>query len=417
MTSSTKFSPALPIWIYSGLLIVYAVFSYTLTAPNLILTSWPPYWQFQTWMWQHFFNNRQLLGYSYLGLITALVASYGLILWWLKQHQSRLKNVKWYLPLLAALPLLLANPSLSYDLFNYLFNAKMVVVYQANPHVQTALDFAQDDWVRFMHNTHTPAPYFYGWTALSILPYLLGMGKLLTTLISFKLFSYLSLILLAWVLKNRVWSQHNDNDSLFWYFGLLFNPLLLIEVLGNGHNDLWMMVPAVAALMMVVKRPSFLKIFGSLILLLISISIKLATLVLAPIWLLLILSNSALFQNLLRSLPQLLTKLESWAVKNWAGLSSIGLFLPLLTARSKQFLPWYLIWSLVWLPLMNQKWRFWQVILSLFSIAALYRYLPFLLAGSYEDPVTLQQLLITWIPPVIAAFGFWLWQFKRTRLQ
>jgi hypothetical protein len=34
---------------------------------------------------------------------------------------------------------------------------------------------------------------------------------------------------------------------------------------------------------------------------------------------------------------------------------SLALFLPLLTERSRYFLPWYLIWSLVFIPLLKSN--------------------------------------------------------------
>jgi hypothetical protein len=50
------------LWIITGLAtvthVVYAWFSYALTAPNLILSQWALYWQFQQYMWETYFNNR-----------------------------------------------------------------------------------------------------------------------------------------------------------------------------------------------------------------------------------------------------------------------------------------------------------------------------------------------------------------------
>ncbi|MBU0578649.1 hypothetical protein KJ628_01565 [Patescibacteria group bacterium] len=378
--------------LYFLLLTIYAVFSYSLTAPNLVLTSWPPYWRFQTWMWSNFFNNRQLLTCSYLALLISLFITYFKIIktWPKKQQISR------WLPLLIASPLILSNNALSYDVFNYIFNAKMVVVYQANPHLQTALNFAGDNWTRFMHNTHTPAPYFYGWTSLSLLPYFLGGGKFLPTWLIFRLFSFLSFGLLSYLTI-----QFSQLKSLKWQLILLLNPLLLIEVVSNVHNDLWMMTPALAAMLLITRKKTNKNILISFALLLFSASIKLATLALIPLWLALVLPWK-------KAWP----KFHKFITSSWPLLVSILLFLPLLTPRSKQFLPWYLIWSLVWLPLINKKWQAWKISLLVLTISSMLRYAPYLWAGNYDGSAVSQQQLITWIPFIL----FWIINFFHRKL-
>src|SRR5690606_16427971 len=148
---------------------------------------------FQQWMWQTFFENRELMTYVYVGIVAVAFALY-----WAVTRDFNRKNVRLTLitSLLILSPLLLAYNALSHDVFNYIFNAKMVRVYQADPHNKVALDFPQDDWLRFMHNTHTPAPYGYGWTAMSLVPSAIGMDKFVITWELFRLFSVVSLVLL-----------------------------------------------------------------------------------------------------------------------------------------------------------------------------------------------------------------------------
>lgn len=377
---------------YFILLAIYSVFSYSLTAPNLVLSGWMPYWSFQTWMWTTFFNNRPLLTFTFISIILAVLLNFILII----KTWPKNKKINWWLPLLIASPLLLSNNALSYDVFNYIFNAKMVAVYQANPHIQVALSFASDNWTRFMHNTHTPAPYFYGWTGLSLLPYYLGAGKFLPTWLSFRLFSYLSLGLLSFTL-----TKFNQLKLTKLHIVTLFNPLLLIEIISNAHNDLWMMVPAIISMILISQKKSLKNNLLSLFLLLFSASIKLATLALFPLWLALVLPWKKLNR-----------KLYIFVQKNWAFLASILMFLPLLSPRSKQFLPWYLIWSLVWVTLFNDKWKPWKISLTILSLSSLFRYIPFLWAGNYEGDVIFHQKFITWIPFIL----FWVIKFTYCKL-
>lgn len=395
------------LFLYSFLLGVFAIFSYSLTAPNLVLTSWQHFWQFQEWMWNTFFNDRFLLSLSFIGLSLLIWLAYYLIIAKAKsgeKTETRKRSVSWLSIALVVSPLLLANNALSHDVFNYIFNARMVIHYQANPHQQVALDFAQDPWTRFMHNTHTPAPYSYGWTALSLIPYFIGAvltgSKFLPTWLSFRFFSYLSWLGLVWL----GWRQQKKTPKKhrWWYYALWLNPLLIIEVVANVHNDLWMMVPAVASLLLLIKRSttqSWPKKLLSLVLLIISISTKQATLALVPLWFIL-----ACQWHWLRKISPFLDKSVAWLKDNWAFVASFLMFLPLLTARSKHFLPWYLSWSLVWLPFINKRWSPWKWSLLVLSLSSWLRYIPYLWTGNFEGAVIPQQKLITWLP-----FGlFWL---------
>jgi len=389
---------AIPLGFYTLILAIYAVWSFGLTAPNLVLSGWPPYWNFQTWMWETFFNNRVLLAQSFVGIMALAWLSIGLILkkLWTDNNKFDLKEFV-VVVILVASPLLLATQALSYDIYNYLFNAKMVMVYQADPHQRTAIEF-DDDWTRFMHNVHTPAPYGYGWTALSLLPFIAGAGKLLPILGIYKVLNLLSLIGSAWVIK---FLADKLKIKLSWFaMAVVFlNPLVLIEVVGNLHNDLYMLFPAVLSLGLILKdRHRFWLL--SIALLLISISIKLATVVLVPIWLWLV-----FWPKLVEYLPL---------------ISSIALFAPLLTARSKMFLPWYLIWVLIWWPLIwrsKQKWfgKVWAIFVVLLSVTASLRYLPYLYYGEHSVYSENLQLWIVWLLPVMASVlsGFFLYNRKQ----
>ncbi len=392
--------------LYSLLLLVYTIFSYSLTAPNLVLTTWGPYWQFQEWLWATFFNQRQLLTLTFLGLSLLLWLSYSLVIAKIKEKERKRpqrKLISWLCLALITSPLLLANNALSYDVFNYIFNAKMVIRYQANPHQQVALNFAHDPWTRFMHNTPTTAPYFYGWTLLSLLPYFFGAvftgGKFLPTWFSFRLFSFISWLGLIWL----GWQKQESASAKqrWWYFALWLNPLVIIEIVANAHNDLWMMLPAVASFLLLTdnKTKTWWKKLVSLVLLGLSISTKLATAALLPLWLIL-----AFNWRWLSKLSRAIKTIIDWIKDNWAFTASILMFLPLLTPRSKQFLPWYLIWSLSWLPFIKNRWRVWKWGLLLLSAGAWSRYLPYLWAGQFDPTVMTQQVVMTWLP-----FGlYWL---------
>lgn len=378
-----------------------AIYSYGLTAPNLWLVSWPWFINFQTLAWTLIYNNRPLAAGCFLGLIVSLFASYQFLLNSLeKSHWGQQTNFpisRWLLIWLMLIwPTILAMNFLSYDVFNYLFNAKMVAVYQANPHLNVALDFATDPWLRFMHNVHTPAPYGYGWTLFSFLPYLLSLGKFSLGWIIFRLLAVGSLIGTLITLIRLAKIQHQPL-TLTKIALLALNPLLILEIIVNSHNDLWMIWPALISYELILSpKLSKKKILLAGILLAFSISTKFATLALVPIWLVLV---SRHFINQIKW--PWLSKIQALVTNHWPLLSSVALFLPLFLSQSKQFLPWYLSWSLVWLPLIDVK--YWITILLTFSITSLIRYYPWLLVNAYPELVISEQKIITWLIPSLYA--------------
>ena len=121
----------------------------------------------------------------------------------------------------------------------------------------------------------------------------------------------------------------------------------------------------------------------------ISASIKFATIVLAPIVILLITAR------LIKKLPAYFERVTAW----WPEISAILLFFPLFTDRSQQFHPWYLIWSLSFVPFVRSVWI--RYMLVAFSFASLFRYLPYLYLGNYTADELTQEKMITWVGGVL----------------
>lgn len=386
----------LSFFFYFLALSLYAIFSYSLTAPNLVLSQNPTFWHFQSYMWKTFFNNRQLLTQTYVALMILNFGTFFLFVsQLLKKQKLSFKTLAVFLAMLC-LPLLISNNALSYDVFNYIFNAKMVSFYHVDPHVQVALNFPDDPWTKFMHNIHTTAPYGYGWTYLSLIPYTLGMNKFVLTWLSFRAFNLIPLFALLYF-----YYKNNRKQNYLWLALIIFNPFTLIEVISNSHNDLWMMAPAIGALVFLSnsasKKIPWLKAILSLGLIIISMWIKLATVILLPIWLLIIIKPR------ISSIP----RFDS-IIGNWPYLASLAMFLPLLTVRSQQFHPWYLLWPLTFVPLIRpNKWiRVWMQSLIVLSISSMFRYLPFLWNNNYDGNVLILQKIITFVPFVIALLFF-----------
>ena len=305
----------------------------------------------------------QTLGWYQRPLATLIFIFLSLAFFGIYYYLLRKKINFFWLVIIAALGIF-AYPMFSYDIFNYLFNAKMVLIYQANPHVQAAIEFSADPMLRFMQNVHTPAPYAYGWTIASLLPGLVWFtGKFTLAFWAMKAFIAAGWLGQLWILKKLVTKLFPAEPWRFWLFAL--NPLVLVETLINGHNDVMMMFLALLAYLFWLNYAKF----KAFIFLLLSASIKYATIVLLPTF-------------HLRG-----GKLD---IPTW---SSLVLLLVMFT-RPDQLHSWYLIWGFSFAVLAKPKW-----LVSLFTVltfGALLRYAPYIYYGHWDPPVYFLRNLI-WV--------------------
>ena len=312
----------------------------------------------------------QTLGWHQRPLATAIFIVLSLLfiagyIYCLRKHSTPGWNVLFLIAFMG----IFAYPMFSYDLFNNIFNAKMILIYHANPYLQTAIEFSQDPMLRFMQNVHMPAPYAYGWTIASLLPGLVWFtGKFTLTFWAMKTFIAVFWLGQLWILKKLVTRLFPQEPWRFWLFAL--NPLVLVETLINGHNDVMMMFLALLAYWFSLHYAKF----KAFIFLLLSISIKYVTVVLLPIFYL---------QG--PSLQGKRTDISS--------LGSLALLAVMFT-RPDQLHSWYLIWAFSFAILAKPKW-----LVSLFTaltFGALLRYAPYIYFGHWDPPVYFLRNLI-WV--------------------
>jgi len=140
------------------------------------------------------------------------------------------------LVIISVVILIFSYPAFSYDIFNYIFDARIVTHYGLNPYQYKALDFPSDTWIRFMHWTHRYYPYGPVWLILTLPSSFFGMGKFIWTLLNFKLLFSLfylgNIFLLDKILKHTGVKNRVYNLSLF-----AFNPLIITETLVSPHNE------------------------------------------------------------------------------------------------------------------------------------------------------------------------------------
>ena len=345
-----------------------SLYSYTQRDLNLTIFNTPFLQQIQNSLIELGYYQRPMATLLFLILSLLLIGLYcKIVLGKLMLNKSQLIVT---VGLLVGLGLL-AYPMFSHDIFNYLFNAKMVLVYGSNPHIQTALDFAWDPWIRFMHNVHTAAPYGYGWTATSLLPVWLGLPRFTISLFLMKAW-IVGFYLLEAFLFYKLSLKLFPKKALFRTAVMVLNPLLLVETVIVGHNDSVMMALTLLSLLILYSDslPNIKRYPLVLLAWLASVSIKYATVVLIP------------FYFLRRKID----------IFTWGGL----VLLAVLLSRSGQLHSWYLHWGIV-LLLLSKKW--WAVALALLlSIGGLLRYAPFIYYGNWDAPVPLQRYIILGLP-------------------
>ena len=130
-----------PLWVFGSVLL----FLYSFTQVDLSLTlsrasifqTIEKSFQYVGWF------NRPLSTYLYIGVFVILFALY---LWTLILVSKKKLNRKtvWIGIIVITGILTLSYNAFSYDLFNYIFDAKIVTHYHLNPYIHKALDFSGD---------------------------------------------------------------------------------------------------------------------------------------------------------------------------------------------------------------------------------------------------------------------------------
>ena len=277
----------------------------------------------------------------------------------------------WKIVGLVTLLLVFSYPAFSYDLFNYVFTAKTVLVYHKNPYEIIPLQFAGiDPLVSIMRWTHLPSAYTPLWITLTLPAYLLGFGKFFLIVWNLKIlvaFFYLLAVKGVSKVLERVEPKHAVLGTAI--FAL--NPLVIIESLVSAHNDIAMMAMAVWAIVLLLGK----KHKTSWALLSLSVAIKLMTITLVPVILL------------------IHQKAVDW--RKWSFLAMGVGFLLVLSQREP--LPWYWVWFMPFIAFYPSKG--WLVSLAgWYSFALLLRYAPYLYYGNWNAPVPILKWWVTLVP-------------------
>jgi len=156
---------------------------------------------------------------------------------------------------LAAFALLGMYPIFSLDVFYYMSADRIWSVYRENPFVVPPLQGAHDPFFPYTAWGHYPLPYGPLWPWISAATGFFGGGAIQPTLVAFKGLAVLGYLMclpiLLWALDAIRPERRLTGLAIF-----AWNPLVLLELAGGGHNDAIALVPAIAGLGLWARRGS-----------------------------------------------------------------------------------------------------------------------------------------------------------------
>jgi hypothetical protein len=269
--------------------------------------------------------------------------------------------------------LLFSYPAmLSYDIFNYIATAKVLFFYHENPYIIMPIEFTKDLLLSFTHAANKIALYGPVWIILSVVPYCMGFGQFLLILLNLKLFTvlfYVGTTYLVWKISKNIFSV------------VLFslNPLIIIEILVSGHNDIVMIFFALLSFFLLMKK----RIIVAFFFLFLAILIKYATLFLIPVF----------FYTVWKLFKK--QKVDWEKIYIASSLSMFVIFL--LSPLREEIYPWYAIWFLPFVSLVHKSKMLLYIALA-FSFGLLLRYVPFMLFGTHFGLTPFLKTAVTFIP-------------------
>ena len=134
------------------------LYSFTQVSLSLTLTQLPVWQSIQKAFQYVGYFNRPLSATLYIIIVAVLFLLYCFTLYLIRKKQLSVKLVSGII-LAVSIILFAAYNAFSYDIFNYIFDAKIVTNYAQNPYEHKALDYPGDPMLSFMQWTHRTYPY------------------------------------------------------------------------------------------------------------------------------------------------------------------------------------------------------------------------------------------------------------------
>ncbi len=348
----------LPLWVLGSLLLFFYSFtqvdlSLTLSKASIFQTIEKSF-QYVGWF------NRPVSTYLYIAVFAILFFLYLATIRLVSKNKLSRKKI-WLAIFIMTGILTLSYNAFSYDLFNYVFDAKIVTFYHQNPYIHKALDFPNDPMLSFMRWTHRVYPYGPIWLGLTIPLSFVGANIFIVTVYLFKIMIASFFLLTVWSIE-RIGKTLKFENVLLPVVAFAFNPFVLSESLVSAHNDIVMMGLALYATSLLMDKKT---VKGSVVYIL-SIGLKFATAFSFAGYILL-----------------LLFKKTKYVIEASIILSIVAV---IVASMRTNFQPWYLLYVVPFAVLLIGK-RYARYPLYIFSTASVIYYIPFLYSGNWNNPI------------------------------
>ena len=351
---------------------ILAICSFGFVDPNMVLSTNPLYSVVHAPLAQLVYHYRPWMSGLFFVLLCLLLVCY---IYVLKHADSVFFAKKKIVPilLLSSVLLLFSYPAFSYDLFNYMTTAKVAFTWHENPYLVMPVEIPNEPYLAFTRAANKVALYGPVWILITAIPHFFGSGSIWGTIIAFKALNVILYGIFAFLIYKVTKSWKN---VLFF----VFNPLVLIEVLISGHNDIYMMLFAVLGLLFWEQK----KVLGRIAaccLFLASFFIKGATVILVPV---------LFIKNITR---------ERILIAAY-GLLAIVFFIG--APLREELYPWYAVWLITIASFMDMKkyaHLLWFTVVLSFALEL--RNLPYMWMGYYEGLGPMLRIVFTVVPIVV----------------
>jgi hypothetical protein len=302
-----------------------------------------------------------------------------------KKGKLKLKALT-ILTILTAVILVFSYNAFSYDLFNYIFDARIISHYQLNPYFHRPSDFVGDPMLNFMRWTQRTYPYGPSWLVLTVPLTFIGMDYFLPTFFLFKILmalSFLGSCYLIYKISARIFPEHKLFNVAFF----AFNPLVLIESLVSAHNDIPMIFFILLSIYLFLQKKKVLSWVSNLF----SIGVKFSTGALLPLFILI-----GFFDRTGRKI--------NWE-KFFIASVILSLTTVLLASIRTTFQPWYLVFPLSMAAFVAHE-KYISIPAIVASIFAVGIYIPYVFMTDYAKgyPQIIQNIEIAGLVAVLIVF-------------
>ncbi len=254
--------------------------------------------------------------------------SYGLwiavFVWCLRrltfQQISRKSVFAW--AIVFAVLLLAFPPHFSDDIIGYAQYGRIMAHYGANPYIHTLSEF-NDAWAQ--HRRYwaaLPSPYGPVMNLVFAAAAWIGGESLVATVVVLKIVMTGCYLFSGWCIANII-RQLQPQAEVRSAFFFLWNPLVLLEVLAQGHNDAVMIAVTLAGLLLIVRN----RFTHGYIALVVGALTKVATIVILPLYIGFLIVRREYKSLLIGSLASALLLFLAW----WSWYREPGAFSGILT--------------------------------------------------------------------------------------